>query len=171
MQRYYNFHWQWCILGLFEDSRNRWRMMPQTLANWMPQSLANWMGQTVAYWIGQSVVNWIGQAVGNWIGHSVYGSPRYSIINLTCLVVRFCLCRNGTLRASKAATNAGQLSIHRSNAFTAMRGLLLGKYKVAKSRRFIFLGELWLWWELWWGVMTHLTHLLRTLYKYIYHIK
>ena len=42
------------------------------------------------------------------------------------------------LSSSNALIKSEQLSIHRSNAFTAARGELSGKYFIAKSLRFTF---------------------------------
>ena len=116
----------------------------QSLANWTGHSLANWTGQSVAYWIGHSVAYWIEQSVRNWIEHSVdnriglwvseilHDGSHLFRSQIDLMPVR-------DLSSSNALIKSEQLSIHRSNAFTAARGELSGKYFIAKSLRFTFL--------------------------------
>ena len=143
MQRYYIFHWRWCILGLFNEAPFSCELN-RAITCQLNRASSCELNRVSSCELNRVFSCILNRAISWELNRvfSCHGSPRYSIINRTCLVVRFCLWRNGTLRASKAATNSGQLSIQRSNAFTAMRGLLSGKYRVAKSRRFIFYGEL-----------------------------
>ena len=116
----------------------------QSLANWTGHSLANWTGQSVANWIGHSVAYWIEQSVRNWIEHSV--DNRIGLWVSEILHDGSHLFRSQVdlmpvrdLSSSNALIKSEQLSIHRSNAFTAARGELSGKYFIAKSLRFTFL--------------------------------
>ena len=113
----------------------------QSLPNWTGHSLVNWIGHSVAYWIGQSVRNWIEQSVRNWIEHSV--DNRIGLWVSEILHDGSHLFRSQVdlmpvrdLSSSNALIKSEQLSIHRSNAFTAARGELSGKYFITKSLLF-----------------------------------
>ena len=99
----------------------------QSLANWTGQSVANWIGHSVAYWIGHSVTYWIEQSVRNWIEHSVD--------NRIGLWVSEILHDGSHLfRSQVDLMPVRDLSL--SNAFTAERGELSGKYFITKSLLF-----------------------------------
>ena len=69
----------------------------------------------------------------------LYGSPRYSMMILTCLALRLRLFLKGIDSSSRADISLGQPSIHLRNERTASTSLISGKYIFAKSRRFTFL--------------------------------
>ena len=67
-----------------------------------------------------------------------YGSPRYSMMILTCLALRLRLFLKGIESSSRADISLGQPSIHLRNERTASTSLISGKYSFAKSLRFTF---------------------------------
>ena len=67
-----------------------------------------------------------------------YGSPRYSMMILTCLALRLRLFLKGIDSSSRADISLGQPSIHLRNERTASTSLISGKYIFAKSLRFTF---------------------------------
>ena len=67
-----------------------------------------------------------------------YGSPRYSMMILTCLALRLRLFLKGIDNSSRADISFGHPSIHLRNERTASTSLISGKYIFAKSLRFIF---------------------------------
>ena len=69
----------------------------------------------------------------------LYGSPRYSMMILTCLALRLRLFLKGIESSSRADISLGQPSIHLRNERTASTSLISGKYIFAKSLRFTFL--------------------------------
>ena len=69
----------------------------------------------------------------------LYGSPRYSMMILTCLALRLRLFLKGIDSSSRADISLGQPSIHLRNERTASTSLISGKYSFAKSLRFTFL--------------------------------
>ena len=107
----------------------------QSLPNWTGHSLVNWTGHSVAYWIEQSVRNWIEHSVDNriglWVSEILHDGSHLFRSQVDLMPVR-------DLSSSNALIKSEQLSIHRSNAFTAARGELSGKYFIAKSLRFTF---------------------------------
>ena len=76
----------------------------------------------------------------------LYGSPRYSMMILTCLALRLRLFLKGIVNSSRADISLGQPSIHLRNERTASTSLISGKYSFAKSLRFIFLIEKFIYW-------------------------
>ena len=68
----------------------------------------------------------------------LYGSPRYSMMILTCLALRLRLFLKGIESSSRADISLGQPSIHLRNERTASTSLISGKYSFAKSLRFTF---------------------------------
>ena len=68
----------------------------------------------------------------------LYGSPRYSMMILTCLALRLRLFLKGIDSSSRADISLGQPSIHLRNERTASTSLISGKYSFAKSLRFTF---------------------------------
>ena len=99
----------------------------QSLPNWTGHSLVNWTGHSVAYWIGQSVRNWIEHSVRNWIEHSVD--------NRIGLWVSEILHDGSHLFRSQVDLMPVR-DLSSSNAFTAARGELSGKYFITKSLLF-----------------------------------
>ena len=68
-----------------------------------------------------------------------YGSPRYSMMILTCLALRLRLFLKGIDNSSRADISFGHPSIHLRNERTASTSLISGKYFFAKSLLFISL--------------------------------
>ena len=68
----------------------------------------------------------------------LYGSPRYSMMILTCLALRLLLFLKGIDNSSRADISFGHPSIHLRNERTASTSLISGKYIFAKSLLFIF---------------------------------
>ena len=69
----------------------------------------------------------------------LYGSPRYSMMILTCLALRLRLFLKGIDNSSRADISFGHPSIHLRNERTASTSLISGKYFFAKSLLFISL--------------------------------